>query len=145
MFSKNNNVNTIVYTTTDKLHKQALELGHIVLDIRTGMGHPAFALPKHIQYNYKLNGSGSETLINDYKAFLEESVVKHARVWRELVGLRSIAIFDAESAHSQAAHRMVFRHVLMNYLIDQGQSPMHGGEIYKDRYISPNTILYATA
>lgn len=136
---------TIIYTVQHKYQKRAMDLGIVVLDTRPSYGHPLFALPKYIQHQSRLVSNTPEWVLDEYRRFLEQSIENQPHIWKQFVGLPMLAVADVEPVKSIAAHRMVLRAVLFDYLKDQGQCVYHGGEIYPSEYKTPDLVMYATA
>lgn len=143
---KDEPLETIVYTVVQGQQSRAMNLGHLVIDVRVGYGLKPFAMPTWLfnQHNNVHEGSAEE-LMDKYHAFLLESIENNPRDWEQLTKLKSLAVMCKMPRNSPYAHRMIFRNVVISYLQEKGKKVYHGGEILQTEYLSPEVVKYATA
>lgn len=131
----------VVYTCHQRVVKHALDYGHLNIDTRASYGNPIWALPAEYVMAFKEQGLPVEKLMSMYHDFLQESLVKNAARWKQITTMRSMVISCDEAVDSDRAARFVLRGVIMNYLIDLGLDPVHGGEIYKNDHLHYNDLM----
>lgn len=127
-------VRTVIYTVSHINSKTALDNGHMLVDLRTKFGNKLYAMPAALAMAVKDQANSQEWLMDAYKRFLETSIAQNPAGWKQFIGLKSVAICDDRPVDHAGAARMVFRTVLMNYLLDQGQRPILGGEIFRNEH-----------